>query len=490
MRKVAVIFPHQLFANHPVLSKVSDIVLVEDERFFGDFKFHKKKLVLHRASMRAYRKKLDQNGHKVHYISYERTSSRKNLKNLFQKLRAKEIYAVDTCDSVLNEKLQKLAKRLRLTLQVFGTPSFLSSEDWLREFFKDRRRFSMARFYTAQRKHLGVLVEDGKPIAGKWSFDAENRQRLPRNIEIPELPAAGANKFVREATEHVKKEFPDNPGSVGGFIYPVTHEGSHKWLRSFLSSRLEFFGPYEDAISKDQPFIFHSVMSPLLNIGLLEPAGVLQETLQWHRDHDVPLNSLEGFIRQIIGWREFIRAVYILRGDRQRTSNFWDCRNKIPRSFYDGTTGVEPVDAVIRRVLKYAYAHHIERLMVLGNFMLLCEIHPDEVYRWFMELFIDAYAWVMVPNVYGMSQYADGGLITTKPYISSSNYLRKTSDFPKGPWCEIWDSLFWRFISKHKSVFAKNPRMRVMALQLDRMDTTKLRSHKHSAECFLAELFS
>ena len=183
-----------------------------------------------------------------------------------------------------------------------------------------------------------------------------------------------------------------------------------------------------------------------------------------------------------------MRAVYILRGQKQKESNFWGLSNKIAHHFYDGSTGIEPVDIVIKRVLKHAYTHHIERLMILGNFMLLCEIDPREVYRWFMELFIDAYEWVMVPNVFGMSQYADGGMITTKPYISSSNYIRKMSDFKAGPWCEIWDSLFWRFIQKHKKVFAQNPRMKIMAVQADRMDKQKMNRYIKKAESYLREI--
>ena len=192
----------------------------------------------------------------------------------------------------------------------------------------------------------------------------------------------------------------------------------------------------------------------MLNIGLLTPQQVLDRTFEFSRTHTVPLASLEGFIRQVIGWREFMYCIYHAVGETQRRGNFWDCQRDLPASFYSADTGIPPVDRVIRRVMDLAYCHHIERLMVLGNFMLLCEVRPEQVYQWFMELFIDAYDWVMVPNVYGMSQYADGGLITTKPYISSSNYIRKMSDFSRGPWCAIWDGLFWRFVSRHKEVFA------------------------------------
>jgi deoxyribodipyrimidine photolyase-related protein len=210
--------------------------------------------------------------------------------------------------------------------------------------------------------------------------------------------------------------------------------------------------------------------------------------MDYSEQHDVRLNSLEGFIRQLIGWREFMRAIYIVEEQKQKKTNFWDFKQKIPQQFYDGTTGVEPVDLTIKYVLKNAYAHHIERLMILGNFMLLCEIHPKEVYRWFMELFIDAYEWVMVPNIFGMSQYADGGLMTTKPYISSSNYIRKMSNFKAGPWCDIWDSLFWRFIHKHKKVFDKNPRMKIMVSQANKMGKEKVKRYVDVAEMYLNKI--
>jgi len=276
---------------------------------------------------------------------------------------------------------------------------------------------------------------------------------------------------------------------MDGFFYPITHADAERWLEDFLSHRLAMFGAYEDAMRENGPFLFHSLLSPLLNTGLLVPAAVVDATLAFAEDHEVPLNSLEGFIRQIIGWREFMRAVYLLRGEEERTRNFWGHQRPMPGACYAGTTGMDPFDRVVRRVREHAYAHHIERLMVIGNFMNLVGIHPDAIYRWFMELFIDAYDWVMVPNVYGMSLYADGGLITTKPSISGSHSLMKMGDFSAGEWCDVWDALFWRFIDVHRSVFAANPRMRVLLANLDRMDSDTLEQHRAVAGAFLADLF-
>lgn len=489
MRTAAIVFPNQLFAASPVRSEARDIFVLEHPHFFRAFRFNKKKLVFHRASMKAYAEDLDKKGAHVHYVEQAEFCDDGGLERILRPCEPDTLYVTDPCDAALTRELNEAAERLSCELRILASPQFMSDAESLEAFFRGRARFSMSRFYAAQRKRFGILMDDGKPVGGKWSFDAQNRRMLPKDIKVPRLPKAKTSEYVTEAGAYVQTHFPDNPGSVEGFFYPVTSKEARRWLRRFLDRRLAEFGPYEDAISKDRPFLFHSLLSPLLNAGLLTPADVIVQTLKFSEHHDVALNSLEGFIRQILGWREFMRAVYLLIGAEQRTSNFWKCENALPKSCYTARTAMEPVDAVIRRVLDNAFAHHIERLMILGNFMLLCEIRPDDVYRWFMELFIDAYDWVMVPNVYGMSQYADGGRITTKPYVSSSNYVRRMSDFPRGAWCDVWDALFWRFVHKHKTVFAGNPRMSVMARQLERMEPDKLKGHLHLAERYMATLF-
>lgn len=488
MKTIAIIFPHQLFEEHPALSVTRDVYLVEEDRFFEDFKFHKKKLLFHRSSMHSYKEELVSRGYRVRYIRHGTKRAESYLEELISKSTLEEVYAADLCDHKLNERLQKVCKRYRKQLHLLESPAFLTSTQVLEDLLKTKKKLSMASFYIKQRKRLGILLKDGKPVGGKWSFDSENRRSLPKEVEIPE-PEIPRRLPSEESHLKIRKDFYANPGFLEDFIFPVTRSDARSWLEDFLENRLRLFGDYEDAISSDRVFLFHSVLSPLLNSGLLTPGEILERLLSLAERKDIPMNSLEGFIRQIIGWREFIRGAYILIGEQQRKSNFWNFSNKLPEAFYEATTGIEPVDLIIRRVLRFSYCHHIERLMILGNFMLLCEIRPDDVYRWFMEMFIDAYDWVMVPNVYGMSQYADGGLITSKPYISSSNYVRKMSDFALGPWCEIWDALFWRFIQKHLKVFAANPRMRVMTFQLNRMGRKKAKEHVKAAEKFLVGLF-
>lgn len=459
---------------------------MEEDRFFTDFRFHKKKLLLHRASLKYYEDLLKGWDGEVEYIENRPGKTKTKLSEALREERIGLVRTAEIVDRLLEASVLRELKGAGI--EIDESPGFLTSRKLADDLFMGKDHYSMTSFYRHQRRRLELLTDDGMPVGGKWSFDPDNRKRLPKEVEVPPLPALEENRYVKEAKRHVEELYPENPGSVDGFIYSTTHEEADFWLRDFLERRLAQFGDYEDSMRSNDPFLFHSLLSSSLNIGLLTPGEALERTLEYASKSEVPLNCLEGFIRQIAGWREFMRAVYLQEGERERGSNFWGHREKLPAPLYDGTTGLLPVDAVVSRVLDHAYAHHIERLMVLGNFMNLCEIDPAEVYRWFMELFIDGYDWVMVPNVFGMATYADGGLITTKPYVSGSGYLRRMGDFPKGEWREVWDGLFWRFVDLHRDVFGKNPRTGVIARQLDRMDDGKLERHRKVAEDFLRSL--
>ncbi len=400
----------------------------------------------------------------------------------------KELALFDPTDDWLNRDIETTL-RTEFTCTTHPTPMFLTDLPTLDAFFKDKKRFRMAEFYTFQRKRLKILVDDkGKPEGGKWSFDEENRKKLPKKLDIPSPPRFLPNIHVNKAHEWVEREFPGNYGNASGFGYPVTHEDAQEALHYFLTTSLVHFGAYEDAMSEREGRVFHSVLTPALNIGLLTPAQVVQETLLFVGKIPVPLNSLEGFLRQIIGWREFVRAMYEKVGRKQRTRNYFKFSRKIPETFWIAKTGLRPADIVLQRVLETGYCHHIERLMVFGNLMLLCEFDPDEVHVWFMTLFIDAYDWVMVPNVYGMSQYADGGVMTTKPYVSGSAYLKRMSDFKEGDWRPIWDGLYWRFAYIHQKFFEGNQRVNFTAITLDKMKKEDLEAHLARAEDFLKAL--
>lgn len=490
MSSVFIIFPHQLFQNCPAIEAGMPVYLVEEFLFFNQYKFHKQKLIFHRASMKAYADYLRAQKVEVIYIeAKDKLSDIRKLIPFLHKRGAFEINLIDVVDNWLRTRIDATCKKHRIRITEFPSPNFLNTMESVKPFFDKKKTYFQTSFYTEQRKTRKVLLDtSGNPLGGQWTYDADNRSKFPKNEKAPTLKLPEQTGLIEEARVFVEKEFKDNYGSSDSFFYPTTYEEAEKWLDDFLHTRFEKFGIYEDAIVKDQHFLHHSLISPLLNVGLLDPQTVINKAIKTASKYKVPLNSLEGFIRQILGWREFIRIVYEREGSQQRTRNYWGFDRKIPESFWNGTTGILPVDNVIQKVLKTGYCHHIERLMVMGNFMLLCEFDPDEVYRWFMELFIDAYDWVMVPNVYGMTQFADGGLMTTKPYISGSNYLLKMSDYPKGEWTSIWDGLFWRFMHVNRDFFLKNPRLGMLVNSFDKMPVQKQQSHINIADTYLKSL--
>jgi deoxyribodipyrimidine photolyase-related protein len=496
--KAILIFPHQLLEKHPSLEPNTPVFLIEEWLFFSQYPFHKQKLIFHRSSMQAFSKALSDRGFEVNYISS--TDKRQDICVLIEWLKDNGYSAIRMCaayDQWLEKRIKSAAKKWNLTLEVDENPSFLLNTADHRSIKKTRGKYFQTDFYIAQRKKLNILLENyDQPLGGKWSYDADNRAKIPKGEKIPILPGITLDETVQEAIDYINKNFQENPGSnTGAFangkgFYPYTHKQAKQWLSQFFAERFFNFGIYEDAMLANEHFLFHSVISPLLNTGLLTPQQVVQEALSFAQENEVPLNSLEGFIRQIIGWREFIAGVYTIDGTKQRTTNYWKFTRTIPASFYNGTTGIEPIDTVIKKLLQTGYNHHIERLMVLGNFMLLCEFDPNNVYQWFMEMYIDAYDWVMVPNVYGMTQFADGGIMTTKPYISGSNYLLKMGDWKKGSWQEIWDGLFWRFMHVHRDFFLKNPRLGMLVKTFDKMPEEKRRKHLEVADKFLQQLDS
>lgn len=485
-----ILFPHQLFRQVDTLDREGEVFIVEEFLFFSQYSFHKQKLAFHRASMCFYADFLRENGFSVQYIDTD--DERSDVRNLVKSLKGlvDMVHFIDPTDDWLESRIQHCLQETGIKGVMHPSQLFLNSREDLNSFFNpDRSGFFQTEFYIEQRKRRKILL-DGKerPEGGKWSYDAENRKKYPAGKNPPAVGFPKVNDYWREACAYVSSHFPENPGKLDGFFYPVDFNGAEEWFLDFLNLRLKDFGPYEDAIVEGQMLLHHSLLTPLLNTGLLTPGWIISQTLKKYEEEDLPINSVEGFIRQIMGWREFIRGVYEAVGRKERTMNFWNFKRKMPGSFYSGSTGIIPFDSTIKKVLETGYCHHIERLMILGNFMLLCEIDPDEVYRWFMELFIDSYDWVMVPNVYGMSQFADGGIMATKPYISGSNYIRKMSDYPKGEWQDIWDALFWRFMHVHRDFFSQNPRLGMLVRNFDKMEQSKRDKLLNRADKYLNEL--
>ena len=469
----SIIFPNQLFYPNPVLSKKRPAFLICDPLFFGDNKyplnFHKQKLLLHLLSISEYKKELIKHGYDVSIIE-DLDSNKDYFTDLFSKKNIGHLHFIDPNDFELEKRLNQSIKNCDLDYTLYDSPGFINSQSEIESYFFTKKKLFMASFYKEQRRKLNILMDnEGQPVGGKWSFDEDNRKRLPKKIVIPEpIVHSFSDEEMRNAKKIITTNFSSSVGNFKNFNYPISRSQALSSFRDFLENRASLFGDYEDAISQNEKIIFHGVITPYLNIGLLTPMQIVNEILDFSTDNNIPINSLEGFIRQIIGWREFIRGVYKSKGSFQRNKNYWNFTKKIPKSFYSGTTGFPPIDDVIKSVHSSAYCHHIERLMLLGNIMCLLEYDPDEVYKWFMEMFVDSYDWVMVPNVYGMSQFADGGIMSTKPYISGSNYVLKMSNYSKGDWSVQWDALYWSFINNHRSFFLKNPRMSMMVRLYDK----------------------
>ncbi|WP_394746811.1 cryptochrome/photolyase family protein [Spongiimicrobium salis] len=492
MSAVNIVFPHHLFEEGPLLQNGLPCYVIEEFLFFRQYKFHKQKIAYHRASMKYYADFLKKKEISVTYIDAHETHAdiRNLIPFLFQN-GIREIHTIATTDDWLERRISKECVKLNILLHTYESPLFLNSRKDLQHFFKpDKKKYHQTTFYTDQRKRRKIMLNpDGSPEGGKWTFDTENRKKYPVKKIPPPIQFPDTNLYFEEAKTYVSKFFSNHLGKLSESpLYPCDHKSAKKWLDQFLEYRFMEFGTYEDAIVAEEVILHHSVLTPMLNVGLITPEEVLEKALNFAEKQGVPINSKEGFIRQIIGWREFVRGMYTCQGRFARTRNFWCFDRKIPASFYDGTTGIVPVDQTIKKILKTGYCHHIERLMVLGNFMLLCEFDPNEVYQWFMELFIDAYDWVMVPNAYGMSQFADGGLFATKPYIGGSNYLKKMGNYPKGDWQDTWDGLFWRFMDKQRGFFLQNPRLGMLVRMYDKMPEEKRLQHLNNANTYLENI--
>lgn len=432
--EISLALPTTLFKDHAIYKQFPTIV-VEDPTYFTKFPFHKAKLVLHRASMKAV---FARRPHK--YIDFYDV----DYAQIFRDKSA--IHVIDPVDHNLLSKLQSFANKAHARLVVYDNPGFMETIADLEQYKKSVKGTNYrhdASFFKWQKKRLGVLVNER-------STDHENRNAFDSEYVVPNMPKVNNIAVVKDAINYVNAHFPNNFGSTSKFVFPVTHDASVRWLRKFVRERLSTFGKYQDAVSKDVPFGSHSMLSPMLNVGLLTAKQVVDEVLTSGSD------SVEAFLRQVIGWRSFARFMYHFHSNDMVAGNLFGHVNNLSDKWYSAGIGLEPIDFMIRKAWKYGYLHHIERLMFMGNAFLLMRVHPTEVYKWFMVCFVDSYEWVMLPNVMGMSQYSmDRAKMMTRPYFSSSRYLLKMSDFQRGEWCDIWDALYYDFIREHKGILRK-----------------------------------
>lgn len=463
------------------------VFMKEDLGLCTHFKYHKHKIIFFLASMRRFYHGLVEQGFNAHYSQLNELSFTKDLLGFVEKNKIKEITVPEIQDKFFEKIITDFCIDHDLVLKVIPGPMFLSSRENFQLYLKSHKKPFMKTFYEGERKRLKVMIDDEIPWGGKWSYDEENRKKAPKEINLPPRPRFEFSSDVEEVKKLVETQFNDHPGKSQSFWLPTKREDALQILEHFLENYLHSFGDYQDSITNKHPFMYHSIISPMMNNGMLTPQEIIDKAIAYYQKNKkkIPLNSLEGFIRQIMGWREFVRGIYQNYSEKQDELNFFNHQRKLTTHWYKGSLGIPPVDDAIIKANQFGYCHHIERLMVLSNFMLLCEVHPQDVHRWFMEMFVDSADWVMGPNVYGMGQFSDGGIFATKPYISGSNYILKMSDYKKGDWSEIWDGLFWRFIDKNRTFMKKQHRLGFMVMTFDKMDVKKRETLLRLAEDFI-----
>jgi deoxyribodipyrimidine photolyase-related protein len=496
--------------------------LAEDLELCTYVRHHKQKLVLFLAAMRSYADELRDHDADVHYVplspactcgAQAATTYEAKLTAHLHRLREQHgsdavshVRLWEVEDKWFEQRLEAWAGEHDLDIQWLTSPMFVTTRQQFEDYLDEASGPFMAKFYERQRRRLKIMVDDaGAPHGGQWSYDHDNREKLPDHVEIPDVNYANPTQHVQDVMKLVGEHFRGHPGQLDDWWLPTTRRQALSWLRQFLDDRFYHFGPYEDALSNRGPWLFHSVLSPMMNMGLITPDEVLDRAVAVADEKQVPINSLEGFVRQIIGWREFIRGIYREYSEKQEQANHFGATGKLTDHWYDATTGIPPLDDAIRKAQRFGWTHHIERLMVLGNLMNLTGLHPHEAHRWFMEMYVDSSDWVMGPNVYGMALHSDGGIFATKPYIAGSNYLRKMSAYkcPRKPtaaslhdgepvdgtgeatWCDVVDGLYWRFIDQHRATFVSNPRMSMMTRTLDKLKPDRRKQIFGAAERFI-----
>ncbi len=451
------ILPTHLFEENNLINSNSTVYIYEHPVYFTMYPYHKLKLILHRASMKYYYNYLSEK-YKciVKYINQD-----ENIDIIFNKHANINMY--DPMDFSVTKSLKKYANKITM----YDSPNFITSSKDLKDY---GIKLNQTAFYKWQRKRFNILIDGkGNPIGGKWTYDTENRNPFPKDYDLDMKIKINQDIYVIDAIKYVNKHFNNNIGSTD-FYLPVNFSEAKLHFKVFLKNRLSDFGKYQDAVSEKIVVGNHSLLSPLLNIGLLTPKYVIEKALSYYKKNKISIETIEAFIRQILGWREYMRYVYIFKHKELISLNHFNHKNNLSNIWFTAKTDIKPIDDIILKSIRYGYAHHIERLMYIGNFMLLTQIHPKKIHDWFMIMFVDSYHVFMEPNVYGMSQYSAGKIMSTRPYFSSSNYIDKMSTYKKKydtykkiqlnkddyEWFEVFDALYYNFINNNIGEFSKN----------------------------------
>ncbi len=469
------------------------ILMVEVREEASYVRQHKMRLAYFFASMRHFRDAQRHNGRRVFYSElddpHNRGSFSEEIARWIIELKPEHIKVLEPGDW----RVTALLKKLHPAVAFREDRHFLCSRSEFEDFSRAHPHPVMETFYRMMRRRLGILIDpDGKPVGGSWNFDTDNRAAFGRQgppLHIP-MTRFGPDPVTQDVIAMVARAFPDSPGRLDTFDLPVTRDQAETALADFVAHRLNDFGKYEDAMQSGEAFLFHSHLSGLLNLHLLTPREVIDKVLD--NPSGAPLNSIEGFVRQVIGWREFVRGLYWREMPEYADLNKLEADLPVPGFYWTGETEMRCLAEAISHTIDHAYAHHIERLMVLGLFCLLLGVRPYDVHLWHMSMFWDAIDWVSLPNTLGMSQYGDGGIVGTKPYVASGNYINRMSDHCRhcrydprkatGDEACPFTMLYWDFLMRHERRFVKNPRMRQQYVNLRRKDDDELKRIRAAAQ--------
>lgn len=477
-RKLRLILGDQLNLNHSWFNESDQntlYVLMELGQETDYVRHHIQKVVGFFLAMRNFAHELQKQGHEVLFLELDSKSNTQSLtENLSWIIENNEIdhFEYQLPDEYrLDQQLMEFCSLLKISFSSFDTEHFITSRNFLADFFRNKKTFLMETFYREMRKQNDVLMNGGEPLFGKWNFDEENRNKFkdPLLLKSPKIFPKDVSAIVGQ----LKKMGTETIGEINqkNFVWPVSREESLALLDHFCAELLPYFGEYQDAMYSDDFFLFHSRLSFSLNTKMICPLEVVKKVESyWESQQEkISIAQVEGFIRQIIGWREYMRGVYWAKMPEYGKMNFFGHDRKLPGFYWTGETKMNCMKRSIDQSLKVAYAHHIQRLMVTGNFALLAGIHPDEVDDWYLGIYIDAIQWVEMPNARGMSQFADGGIVGTKPYVSSANYIDKMSDYCKSCYYDKkekvgekacpFNSLYWHFHNRNEEKLSKNPRI-------------------------------
>lgn len=473
-------------ATLKALDKDQDIILmaelVEEATYV---KHHPQKISLIFSAMRHFAKSLKAQGWKIRYQAFDRTQSAQSFVDFVQaqleKNSADALVITESGEFRLQQAIETTwSSQLQIPIHILRDDRFFCSKNEFKQWGSSSRILRMEFFYRKLRQKTGYLMDGNKPVGGKWNYDIENRQAWNAQDSIPVALEFDRDQIDLDVIELVKAEFQDHIGQINHFNWATTRQQALQALDYFIQHQLIHFGQYQDAMVHNQDYMFHSLLAPYLNCGLLSPKEVCDAAQQAYFEDRVPLNTAEGFIRQILGWREFIRGIYWLKMPSYSELNELQADRELPAYFWTANTKMECMRECLRNSLENAYAHHIQRLMVIGNFTLLNGISPKQVNDWYLSVYADAFEWVQLPNTHGMVLFADGGLVASKPYAASGNYIHRMSNYCQNCHYNVktkteqdscpFNSLYWNFLAKHRVLFSSNPRMSIMYKQWDKLN--------------------